>query len=576
MEGPTTRRFGHLATVIGAVTIGLVAYALMVAWTGGFDARLAGIRIRSRQWERPALFAVAGFAWLLYLGRRRTLEALASAWHVADGARGASALAGAAAVWTLAAGLYFGTFASGGSDSYGYAGQARLLLQGRLTDTVPMRPGFLWPDARATLVPLGFTAGASPGVIVPKYPPGLPLMMAPLAAISEQAIYVLVPLFGVLAVWLTYRLGTGLGDPLAGGAAAMVLSASPTFLSQVVQPMSDIPGLAVWLGALIAASRGTPASAAIAGVLSSVAVMIRPNLAPLAGLILLAALFCGRTLDWRRAGVFVAALAPGLIALGWIQHVRYGSALSSGYGTLEDFFAAANIGPNLARYPRWLTETHTPFIWLSALAPIWIVCRAARPVLAWVALLLALAVWTAYLPYVYFQSHEWHYTRFLLPAIAIMLLFAVAISLVAVRRLRAAARMPVAALLLLLLLWALVQSAASRSVFTLHRLESKYPAAGAIAREHLPATAFVLAAQHSGSLRYYANLPTLRWDLLGGGDLDQALANLRAEGYEPFAVLDGEEDAEFRRKFAAAGQRAAVRLVPVAVSAGVRVYRFDR
>ena len=576
MGVPTARGFGRLEAALTALTVAVAAYALVVAWTGGFDARLAGVRIRSRQWERPALIAVAGSAWLLYLVRRRTAVVLVRVWHVTDGARGASVMAGLAAAWTLVAGLHFGTFASGGSDSYGYAGQARLLLDGRLTDTIPMRPGFAWPDARATLIPLGFTAGGSPGVIVPKYPPGLPLMMVPLAAISERAIYVLVPLFGALAVWLTYRLGTELGDPLAGGVAAIVLSTSPTFLGQVFQPMSDIPGMACWLGALIAASRGTAGSAAAAGVLSSVAVMIRPNLAPLAGLILIAALCCGRVFDWRRMVAFVAALTPGLIALGWIQHVRYGSALSSGYGTVEDFFALSNIGPNLARYPRWLTETHTPFIWLSAAAPFWIVRRASRPLLAWVALLLAVAVWGAYLPYVYFQPREWFYTRFLLPAIAIMLLFAAATGAWAVRQLPVALRTAIAAVGLVLLVWAQIQSAQSRSVFELQRLESKYPAAGAFAREHLPATAFILAAQHSGSLRYYANLPTLRWDLLGGEALDQALANLLAEGFEPFAVLDAEEDVEFRRKFEAAGQRAAARLVPLGVSAGVRVYGFDR
>jgi 4-amino-4-deoxy-L-arabinose transferase-like glycosyltransferase len=561
---------------LGAITLVFGAYALIVVWTGGFDARFAGMRIRSRQWERPALIAAAGSTWLLWLARRQAAVALARVWHATDRARGASALAGAAAVWTLAAGLFFGTFASGGADSYGYVGQARLLVNGRLTDTIPMRPGFDWPDARATLIPLGFTGGPAPGVIVPRYPPGLPLLMAPLAAVSERAVYALVPLFGVLAVWLTYRLGTELGDPLAGGVAAMILSASPTFLYQLVQPMSDIPGMACWLAALIGASRGTIGSAAAAGVLSSLAVLIRPNLAPLAGLILVPVLFSGRGFDWRRAAVFVAALAPGLIALGWIQHVRYGSALASGYGTIEDGFAARNIRPNLARYPRWLTETQTPFIWLSAAAPFWIARRASRPLLGWTALLLAVLVWGAYLPYVYFQPHEWFYTRFLLPAIAIMLFFAAAASVWAVRQLPAAIRMPIGGLGLILLVWAQMQSAQSRSVFELHRLESKYPAAGAFAHEHLPATAFILAAQHSGSIRYYANLPTLRWDLLGGGALDQALVSLRAEGYEPFAVLDAEEDAEFRRKFEAAGQRGAAHLVPLGVSAGVRVYGFDR
>ena len=44
----------------------------------------------------------------------------------------------------------------------------------------------------------------------------------------------------------------------------MLLSVSPPFLYQLVQPMSDVPGVACWLGALAAASRGTTVSAALA------------------------------------------------------------------------------------------------------------------------------------------------------------------------------------------------------------------------------------------------------------------------------------------------------------------------
>ena len=165
--------FGRLETALAAITLAVAAYAVIVAWTGGFDARLAGVRIRSREWERPALIAAAGSAWLLWLVRRQAAVALVRVWHATDGARGASVLAGAAAAWTLAAGLIFGTFASGGADSYGYVGQARLLVNGRLTDTVPIRPGFAWPDAQATLIPLGFTAGGAPGVIVPQVSAGV-------------------------------------------------------------------------------------------------------------------------------------------------------------------------------------------------------------------------------------------------------------------------------------------------------------------------------------------------------------------------------------------------------------------
>jgi hypothetical protein len=377
-------------------------------------------------------------------------------------------------------------------------------------------------------------------------------------------------------VWLTYRVGVELGDPLAGAVAAMLLSTSPTFLYQLVQPMSDVPVTACWLGALLLGARRTAMSAAGAGALASIAVTIRPNLAPLAGLVLVQVFLAAGESRWRRAALFVAALAPALVALAWVQHVRYGSAFASGYGTLDQAFAAANIGPNLARYPRWLTASHTPFIWLSALAPFWIRRRAAPRMPAWIAVIFSLAVWAAYLPYVYFQPQEWFYSRFLLPALPLMLFFAAAAAGSGLQRFPAPSRAPLAALLVLGVSGMSLQFARSHDVFELRRHESKYPLAGAFVRDELPPSAFVLAAQHSGSIRYYANRPTLRWDLLDAAHLDEALASLRAEGYQPYAVLDPDEDAEFRRKFTSAGQRGAGELTISGLPGGARVYSFGR
>jgi hypothetical protein len=61
--------------------------------------------------------------------------------------------------------------------------------------------------------------------------------------------------------------------------------------------------------------------------------------------------------------------------------------------------------------------------------------------------------------------------------------------------------------------------------------------------------AWVLAGQHSGSLRHYAASHTVRWDLVAPGDLDRVLDILRARGARPIVVLDpGEVDA-FRERF---------------------------
>ena len=574
MVGSTTPpRDRWPAWLLAAVTI-LAAYALALAWSGGFTFRLAGIPIRSHSWERPALLAGLGAIVLALTARDKVAAISARAWCVLESARFETALAVAAMTWTLGAGIGFGTFASGGSDSYGYVGQARLFLQGRLTDTVPLRAEYTWPNVEATLTPLGFTVGKPAGVIAPKYPPGLPLLLAPLAAFSERAIYLLVPVFGALLVWITFRLGAAFGDPLAGACAAVLLSASPTFLYQVVRPMSDVPAAACWLGALVLALRATSSSAACAGAITSLAILIRPNLAPLAALIAAAAIVSGDRPRTGRALAFAAALAPGLVLLGWIQNVRYGSPTGSGYGTVSDAFSWKYLAPNLARYPRWLTGSHTWFIWLSLAAPAWIVRRASRPLAAWLALGLAAAVWAAYLPYIYFQPNEWFYTRFLLVAIVVMLLFSAAVALWILRRLAVSWRTPVVLCVFGGLLAVLLHISQVLGAFDIRLQERKYPLAGAFVRDRLPATAFVLAAQHSGSIRYYANRPTLRWDLLSPGRLDEAVATFRAQGYEPFLVVDGGEYDQFKARFDATGQRAVQHLVPLAVLGDARVFAF--
>jgi hypothetical protein len=270
----------------------------------------------------------------------------------------------------------------------------------------------------------------------------------------------------------------------------------------------------------------------------------------------------------------VASLLPGVVLLGWIQALRYGSPLGSGYGTASDMFALANVLPNLARYPRWITESHTPFIWLSLAAPFWIVRRAKDPRLVWAALLLSIAVWVAYLPYMFFQPQEWFYTRFLLPAIPIMLLFAAACALAGVRALPAAGRFPIAVIVAVGVGGASLWYAERHGAFDIRIQERKYPLAGEYVRTKGPANAFVLAAQHSGSIRYYANRPTLRWDLLSPTRLDQVLSIFRAQGYEPILVVDVGEYAEFRQRFEATSQRAVQQLTPLAVVGDTRIFAF--
>ena len=462
-----------------------------------------------------------------------------------------------------------------------------MFAQGRLTGTMPRHEGFDWPDVPATLTPLGYTRNAVPDVLVPVYPPGLSLMMAPLTLIHRNAVFLLVPLCAALTVWLTVVLGREMTEPAAGVLGALLVAASPTFLLQAAQPMSDVPVAALWLSALVLARRPSTGAAILAGAVSSMAILVRPNLAPL---VLLVAAVCAtvrRAPDrpavassrvnpgLPRAIWLLLAAIPGVVALGAIQAVRYGSPLGSGYGSFDNIFALSNVAPNLARYPRWMTETHTPLIWLWLLAPLSFpfLDRGARA-FGWILYTFAVAVVLAYLPYVYFRPDEWMYTRFLLPALPVMTVLAALVLLSAARRIAARAPVATAAVVCAMVAALSIRSAESLAVFGMREGEQKYPRVGGFVREQLPATAFVMAAQHSGSITYYSGRPTLRWDLLDAASLDRAIASLRRAGYEPYVVLDGGEDEQFRARFGARNQQAVGGLIPMARLGNTSVYGF--
>ena len=572
--GPMTPQ--RKATTLLLLGLSAALFAVFVATTGGIDTRIAGVAVRSRSWERPATLALALIAAGVFV-IRRALTGLPPLLF--------RALPALVVLWGAAASLVFGTYAAGGADSFGYISQAELLAHGRLTDTAPLHPSFNWPDVPYTLTPLAFTRGHDPKALVPVYPPGLPMMMAPLARIHPSAVFLVVPFCAALTLWCCLRLGRELGDRDAGTLAALLLSVSPTFLLQAVQPMSDVPVTACWLSALVLARRPGLAAAALAGVVASLAVLVRPNLAPLAVFVTIATATAdaGDAAPWSpftkrsvwRMLLCAACMLPGLVVLGFIQNVRYGSPFGSGYGSFHDLFALSNIRPNLARYPRWLTMAHSPFIWVWLIAPIGFGRLPPRTrAFAWIGYGLVVAVIAAYLPYVYFRPEEWSYTRFLLPALPFMMLFGAGVLLVAARRLNARpGPLAAAAIVCLILAGWTAHTAESFGVFRVREGERKYPEVGTYVRDRLPRTAFVLAAQHSGSIRYYSQRPTLRWDLLDRGSLDRALTSMRNAGYDPFLVVDTGEDEAFRERFAT-GQRALVDMAPLATIGNTTVYAF--
>ena len=494
----------------------------------------------------------------------------------------------------LAAGVHWGTFAAGGSDSYCYVHQAEGWASGHLQVVEPLALEAPWPDPPLTFAPSGHIPSPTVrGAAVPICPAGLSIVMAPFAWASgagrvgeaggaseagrARAVFLVVPLFGALLVWSVYLLGSRFSRA-AGLASACIVACSPAFLFQLMQPMSDVPAAALWVLATAFATSKHPRAPLLAGLATSAAILVRPNLLPLGLVLGLWFVLDSDSGDGATQGVesphhrgltpalmFAAASAPGCIAVALIQQMFYGSPFRSGYGSLDGLFAVDHVGANAMRYATWMTESHTP-IWLLALgAPL--VLRPRR--LGTLLLSLALVNVLCYLPYAVFN--DWWYLRFLLPGIAILVVLTMAVidALSRPRSVRAAV-IGVATVILCALF---VREARARNVFDLPRLEARYERAGRYVADRLPPNALVITSWESGSVRFYGHRNTLVWDVLDPAWLDRAIAYTRMRGLEPYLLFERWEEPIFRQRFAgsAAGT---LDWPPAAEIAGqVRIYR---
>jgi hypothetical protein len=457
-------------------------------------------------------------------------------------------LAIALALLALAHGVRFGTYTASGADSYGYVSQADLWLKGTLIIDQPLHDELSWRWANWTLAPLGYRPGEVGGTMVPTYAPGLPLLMAAFKEVGgETALYMVVPLLGALAVWLTYCLGLKFGDGYVAALASLGLLVSPIFLSRLVWPMSDVPATAWWLTAIVIAIEASTARAALAGAAAAAAILTRPNLFPLAVFVGVLVLMRRGSVGSRvsRATVFVLTLLPGPIAVAVINNRLYGSPFASGYGTVDSIYAARYVVTNLVRYPLWIVE-QTPFVLLAFAAPF--LLRRARRLEASRLSLFALAffagVLVLYLWYTPYDDPQ--FLRFLLPAYPLML----AAAAVAFDRLAPTASRPrrsaFAAVALIFVAWGVWQG---REAFLTRGYEARYRAAARMAAS-LPENALFLSNLHSGSLRYYAHRLTLRFEWLAPDVYVAALEQLRKSGRPLFVVLDESEREPFRARYA--------------------------
>jgi hypothetical protein len=497
-------------------------------------------------------------------------------------ARVAMFLAAVLSIGVLYAGLNWGALVAGGADSYGYVSQAGLWRQGLpIVHQSVVRPS-PWPWAAETWTPLGYRPSPKlRDAIVPVYAPGLPLLMALMQAIAGACgAFLVVPLCGALTVWLTFTLGRRLFDaPAVALWGAALVAASPVFLYQLMNAMSDVPVTAAWMLALVLAVIGRPLASGIA---MSVAIAIRPNLTPLA-LVVAAWIWMARAINETpgkegRSGAgdvvwFLVGVVPSVVGIGWLNTRLYGSPLTSGYGATADYYSLGFLSTNVRQFAAWMIGAETPVVGLAALyflAP----RLFPAPRIPFARLLLGGSMAVVMLSYLFYRPFDaWWYLRFLLPMWPVMMLLtAASLDALAWRWLRPAYPLVIAAAAAWLA-WHGVRTAADRYAFDLGRGERRYVDVASFIAEHTKPDAVVLSRQHSGSLRLYAGRLTLRYDILDPAWLDRAIEYLQSIGRRPYFVLDGAEVEAFKQRFGATNRTGGLDWPPIAMlGSSVAIY----
>jgi hypothetical protein len=79
--------------------------------------------------------------------------------------------------------------------------------------------------------------------------------------------------------------------------------------------------------------------------------------------------------------------------------------------------------------------------------------------------------------------------------------------------------------------------------------ERRYFVVAQYARGTFPANAVFITLQHSGSIRYYADRKTLRYDWIPPQSLDEAVTQVTQLGFKPYILLEDWEEPRFRSRF---------------------------
>ncbi len=421
---------------------------------------------------------------------------------------------------------------AGGSDSYGYVSEAIRLSQGHFYEPEHVLSRFGLAEDSSITHPLGYI-GHGAGGTIPTYPFGFPLLIVlAMKSAGFLAAFWVTPVLGAFTVLLTYLLARDQIGPVGGIVAAALTLALPNFLFFVVQPMSDVPAaffgvLALW--ALIR-RRENVRNDLILAFAVGLGIWIRPNLALVVVPILAWLVWRG---EFRRTARFVALLLPFVVVEGAVNLHLYGAPWTTGYG---DPPLTHNLTDALQRCGRYLIRLNSQ---QAGIGLALVGFGVAFGKLDWRVRALFIGFASVLLAFFSFYSIDdaWWYGRFLLPGLAPVAIVE-ASGVVRVLDLTSRRWIPAPFLLVLAVLfgWQSLSFDRANGVFEIGQGELKYQKMAQLVSRTVDGRSLVLANQHSGSIRLYAGVPTMRYDLAPVSQLMGILQQVTAVGGTVYLV----------------------------------------
>jgi hypothetical protein len=520
---------GAVLEALAAIAAGVVL-ARLVAGPLRFD--VLGISVSMRSVARPLI--VAAVLLVVRLGFFMPPDRVANAFESVTRVVFGAVLCGGVLGW-----MSFLSMTCGGADSYGYVSAAERILYKAVVQEEPLTNVLPFAEAISATTPLGYTPSTQvPGASVPVYPLGLPaLMAASIALAGRNGPFFVAPLMGLVLLGAVYVSALVLTrDRLVALLTTALTAVNPVVFTYAIQPMSDVPAAAFFAIALALLVRD-PSRPWLAGAAGAVCLLIRPALAPAVVLLIAVPYLVHRRFHAPTAVAYAVPVACGITVQLLLQWHLYGHPLANGYADMGTLFSIDRAATNIRSHSYWAWRALGPIFAGATAIGFFAVSRSTRMIVAMV--LIGVAA-----PHVVYRTFDhWETLRFLLPALVVLTIPAAAGVLTVCRQAagsRAGLLLSSAVVLMIAAGWA--SWLREQAVFVMPEHETRYRLAGELVTHTTPPDAVILAALHSGSIRYYANRPSVNWERIPEGALPATIAALRGAAHPVYLLLDSDEE----------------------------------